>query len=459
MKKLLVISLMLISVNAYSSELFIFKDKAEYRLGKYKSEILGYTDTASAFCNGEETTLVPTLETDKNSWLGSIVQTIKAKEKEIAALDVKKQTTVFMLEKIGESSFEKVAEPKFKSFVETSLNDILKADEEQTKLVAQVAFQNKLFAKGSSTKTAVTAASPCSDLRLLFDKLSTNYKNVLYLNGKDSRTELLLSATNKTGVDINAQSAYLIPSSIDETLYVPEFSSWYINTFEAAPAKMARSASNVAMTLELAADSTYTVSREAPSLFRVDNFKLLSNGEEKTFTLDTQKVEATSELVVYPYQNLTVFKETVFQPKTELYGNMWKVISGKEVFNNVYASVVEGKIRLATGTDKDIAVTRKPIPLTRESDGFFGSKKRMKRGYTIELSNLSNIEKKLTVIERIPLSGDDRITVENIYLNGLQIQNNKEGKLEIPVVLPANATAKYSVTFEIVADKNLEVIF
>jgi hypothetical protein len=170
-------------------------------------------------------------------------------------------------------------------------------------------------------------------------------------------------------------------------------------------------------------------------------------------------VDTESRLAVYPFRSPVVYRETVFTPRSEVYGNKWRVIKDRENFDNVYSTVENGKIRLAAGTDKDISVKRSDLPLTRESDGFFGTKKRMKRGYTIEVSNLSGVSKKLSITDRVPVAADDRISIENAAVNGKKLSPSKDGKLEIITEIAAGGTVKYEVTFELVADKDMDVVF
>ena len=224
-------------------------------------------------------------------------------------------------------------------------------------------------------------------------------------------------------------------------------------------AKSARAAAPMMMAADSVEAEQQVISREAPSQFKITKFLLPSDGRSKKFVLDTANVDVESRLAVYPYASTTVYRETVFTPKTELYGDKWRVVKGKETYENVYAKTDEGKIRLAAGIDKDINIKRKTIPLTRESDGFFGTKKRMKRGFVIEAANISTEAKSFSIIDRVPLSGDDRITVENISVNGQKVQADKDGRLILHVELAAGTAVVYTVTFEIVADKNLDVVF
>lgn len=463
MKAVVVTLAALMCLPAYASEFFLYRDKAEYLTDNHKGGFVGYTDTAKAYCGGEELFLSPLFKEDNNSALGVLAQSIKAKNSELAAADAKIKTAELLLASIGTvGGVDKLSDGRIQNYAEAKYAEISKAEAEIDVIKAELDFLRRQFAQGTDGRTAQGVMEACAELKLVLDKITADYENVLYLDGTGkAKTELLLKAVNRSGVDINADAAYLLPSFLNASLVIPEFNPWYVRSYENMP--MVKNARAASAPLMFAADSAeaeqQVISREAPSQFKITKFALPSDGRAKKFVLDSAEVEAETRLAVYPYASPTVYKETVFTPQTELYGTKWRVVSGSDAYENVYAKMDEGKIRLAAGVDKDINIKRKDIPLTRESDGFFGTKKRMKRGFVIEAANISTEAKSFTIIDRVPVSGDDRITVENVTVNGQKAEADKDGRLVFELDLAAGTVAVYTVTFEITADRNLDVVF
>ncbi|QAR32238.1 DUF4139 domain-containing protein [Geovibrio thiophilus] len=463
MKPVIAILAFLTCANAFAAEFYLHRDKAEYRTGEYKSGVIGYGSAVKAYCGTAEMMLIPSAD-GAEGWLGALAQEIKNKENDYIKAESRKKTAEFMLNSIGEvSSVDKLSDGRLQAYAAARFAEISKAEADMKKAQTEAAGLRALFAKGADSETPLHSPYACADMKLVLDKITADYENVLYIDGKGAATELVLKAVNRSGVDIKAQNAYLLPSYLNEAIAVPQFDPWYVRPFEPVPlAKTARTSAAPLM-FEAAADYSSApspeVSREAPAQFRVKDFTLISDGRESRTVLDRADVEAESRLAVYPFRSPVVYRETVFTPKSEVYGSKWRVSAGREIFENVYASVENGRIRLAAGTDKDISVKRKSLPLTRESDGFFGTKKRMKRGFTIEAANLAGEAKKLNITDRLPVAADDRISIENIMLNGKRIDAAKDGRLEIITELKAGGTAVYTVTFELVADKDMEVVF
>ncbi len=458
MKPVIATLVFLMCAGAFASDFYLYRDKAEYRTGS-TGGVLGYSETLKAYCGESEILTAPSNAPVKGTWLGAIDGEITKNESAYESAEKRKQVAEFMLGSLGEVSYDKLADGKIRKYVTGLFEEISKAEADMKKANEGIEILKALFAKGTDGRYAVRADSSCADLRLVLDKITADYENVLRINGNSAKTELVLKAVNRSGVDIDASNAYLLPSYLNAPINIPQFDSWYVRPFEPVVLSRTMKTSAAPLMTEAADFDASEVTREAPSQFRVTNFKLASSGQETRFVLDSADVDTESRLAVYPFRSPVVYRETVFTPRSEVYGNKWRVIKDRENFDNVYSTVENGKIRLAAGTDKDISVKRSDLPLTRESDGFFGTKKRMKRGYTIEVSNLSGVSKKLSITDRVPVAADDRISIENTVVNGKKLSPSKDGKLEIITEIAAGGTVKYEVTFELVADKDMDVVF
>jgi hypothetical protein len=464
MKMFLTAFAVFFSVSAFASELYLYTDMAEYLTVIPAGGFVGFTESAKVYCAGNEAAPEKGTQYPADCWLCGLMSAMDSLDEKTGRYSAEADTYTLLLDRIDKiSDPAKLYDGKLETYVGSLYAKLLKAKTELTEAARERALKQELFKKGSQVYDPLFVKESCPNTKLLLRGVSADYENMLTLTGDTAKAELVLKAVNRSGVDIRADTAYLLPGSLGEGIWLPEFQPWYVRVYEPYRSeKASRLASAPAAETALfktEAAAAGAVSREAPSVFKISGLNLPSSGNAVRKTLDAKTVKTESRLAVYPYTSDKVFRETSFEVPFEVYGNIWKVVRGRETFENVASRIYEGRTVLAAGCDRDIVVKRKELEIKREKDGFFGGKKRMKRGYIVELSNLSAGEKTVYVIERVPVSADDRVTVENVLINAKPAAIEKEGLLDIEAKLSGGASVKYEITFEIVADKDLNVGF
>ena len=120
----------------------------------------------------------------------------------------------------------------------------------------------------------------------------------------------------------------------------------------------------------------------------------------------------------YPYLNTNAFEVCTFTPKHQIESNLWKIKSGKTIINDRgVGRYSKGKYELYTKKDEDIQIVRKSIVKNERETGIFGTTVRKKDGYVLTLTNKSDKNKTLTLIDRIPTSSNEAIKVKLLSVN------------------------------------------
>ena len=299
---------------------------------------------------------------------------------------------------------------------------------------------------------------------------STNY--VADLVGEEITVTQNLSIVNKSGVDIEANTAMFYYRRANQYVGVTHFSPWVVSKYEPRKKRMYKKAKVSAaamMELSMPADSyaagdvmpAPVVSYEDAREYKIKNLSLPSIGTPLEVQVQTWKSALACEIKAYPYRNTKAFEVCSFTPKYQIDANRWKIKSGNEVINEqATGEYRKGKYQLYTQIEEDIKIVRTPIVKKERETGIFGGTARKKDGFILVLTNKSNKVKKLTLIERIPTSTTSEITAKLLSINSVEKVDYKilkEGKIEMDIMLNANEIKKIEVLFEISYDKDLKV--
>jgi hypothetical protein len=163
----------------------------------------------------------------------------------------------------------------------------------------------------------------------------------------------------------------------------------------------------------------------------------------------------------YPYAHTGAFQVCSFKPEQQIDSNVWKVKEGSVTLNEKARGVYrDGSYKLYTKKDEDIKILRKPIVQKERETGIFGGTARKKDGFVLTLTNKSDKEKTLRLIERIPTSTSDEIEVKLLEISSnekIDYKMLKEGKIEMEIALKPKESKKIEVLFEISYDKDLKI--
>jgi len=197
--------------------------------------------------------------------------------------------------------------------------------------------------------------------------------------------------------------------------------------------------------------------------YKIQNLTLPSTGVPLEVKVMSWKATLTCEVRAYPYVNTRAFNVCSFSPKYQIESNTWKVKSGSKMVNEkTIGEYRKGTYNLYTKVEEDIKIIRKPIVQKERETGIFGGTARKKDGFILTVTNKSDKDKTLTVIERIPTSTTEEIKAKLLGINSEKKVNYKmlkDGEIEMKISLAANETKKIEVLFEISYDKDIKVSY
>ena len=465
--------LLLTSGVTYASTLAVYQDKTFYNYTP-QHNFIGFSQGLSAKCEGTTMALSTMSECPEDEKLCKEFTAIENVEKKL-------QSTVANTKVLAQL----ISLPQPTSFDASSWIESAKLiGEEQSKLLTQERTLKKeslrlqrAFKKKAPTKDAIQTDKICkSELELTipygYVSFSTKYEANI-VDEKEITVTQNLSILNRSGVDIVVDTAMFYYRSAHQYVRPVHFNPWIVSKYVPKPKKMYKTARvQAAPMMEMAmvsndeiggdiVPSAPVASYEDAREYKIQNLTLPSTGVPLDVKVMSWKAALNCEVRAYPYVNRKAFTVCSFKPKYQIDSNSWKVTSGTEVINeNAIGEYRKGTYNLYTKVEEDIKIIRNPIVQKERETGIFGGTARKKDGFTLTLTNKSDKEKTLTVIERIPTSTTEEIKAKLLSINSAKKVNYKmlkDGEIEMKISLAGNESKKIEVLFEISYDKELKV--
>ncbi len=349
-----------------------------------------------------------------------------------------------------------------------------------TALKKEISIKQNNFRKQAPRRMALQTMQVCPDeveINIPYGvSFSTKYEANI-IDDKEVEVKQYLSLLNSSGIDIKVDSANFYYRSAKQYVHPMHFNPWIVSKYVPKPKRMykksmakSRSASAPMMEMvmmdndEMGGDMippTPVASYEDAREYKIQNLTLPSSGEPLDVKVLSWKSALNCELKAYPYANTRAFHVCSFMPKYQIESNRWKIKSSDIVLNeNAAGEYRGGKYNLYTKVEEDIQIRRRPIVQKERETGIFGGTARKKDGFILTLTNKSDKEKTLTVIERIPTSTTEEIKSKLLSVKSVKKVDYKilkDGEVEMHINLVANETKKIEVLFEISYDKDLKV--
>jgi hypothetical protein len=456
---------------SYASSLAVYQDSTFYSYTP-SSNFIGFTQGVSAKCDGSTLSILPMNlcpEEDRlckiSNSLDDIKQDILVNETNTKVLE--KFISLPQPQEIDASAW--IASAKLIGEEQATL---LSAKEALTKSFKQ---EERLFRKQAPYKVAKKTADLCEkelSLTLPYGYVSFSTLYEANIEEKELTVTQKLSIVNRSGIDIEADTAMFYYRSANQYVRPLHFSPWIVSKYVAREKRMYKKVhTNAAPMLEasMVVDSEMggdimpapVASYEDAREYKITNLKIPSTGTALDVDVISWKVPLECEVRAYPYMNTKAFHMCSFTPKYQIDSNTWKVKSGTEVINErAVGEYRKGKYNIYTKVEEDIQILRKPIVKKERKTGIFGGTARKQDGFTLTLTNKSNKVKELTLIERIPTSTSTEIKSKLLSINSkskVDYKMLKDGEVEMHIMLNANETQKIDVLFEISYDKDLKV--
>lgn len=454
---------------SYGSTLNVYKDSAFYTY-KPQSTYVGFAKNIIAKCTTEPLAVVATTacpEDDRLCKLRNSLKFLEEKQQETTA-NIKILQQLLTLPKPASIDGKALIDAaKLSAQEESRLLSLSK------KLQREIVLQENAYKKQAPSKTALKLGSVCDDeveLAIPYGiSFSTRYEaNIV----DDEAVEVTqyLSVLNRSGIDMQADTAHFYYRTARQYVYPVYFSPWIVSKYEPPKAirKMAKSMANprgARMEMSMADVSVNApapvASYEDAREYKVENLTLPSSGEAIDQKLLRYKATLKCELKAYPYANTRAFHVCSFKPKYQIDANQWKINENGILLNDNAAGEYRDDVySLYTKMDEDIKIRRSAIVKRERESGIFGGTVRKKDGFNLFITNKSDKEKTLTLTDRIPTSSTDEINTKLLSVKSAKKVDytlQKDGKIEMRITLAPNEHKKIEVMFELSYDKELKI--
>ncbi|MDM5264587.1 DUF4139 domain-containing protein [Sulfurovum sp. XTW-4] len=459
------LAILLLSGNmSYASSLAVYQDNTFYTFTP-KNNFLGFSKGLKARCGGSTLPMEITTSCPSDDRLCQVMTDLKNVEQKLQAV----QHNSKFLKQLASLPQPTTVDATF--LIESAKelgNAQARLLEEEKGLRQEAEMKESAFDKQAPSRHAIKSVKRCDqelDLTLPYGyvSFSTAYEADIE-DEKEVEVTQYLSITNRSGIDIEADSAMFYYRDAHQTVYPTHFYPWVVRKYEPMPlvakrAKGKREQMDMLMMAEQRAAPS--VSYEDAREYKIDKLVLPSTGVPLEIKVVRWKAPLSCEIRAYPYTNTQAFHVCSFEPKYQIEHNQWKVNSSQELINEkAQGEYREGRYDIYTKVEEDINIVRKPIVNKERETGIFGGTVRKKDGYRISITNKSDKVKTLTLIERIPTSTTEEITSKLLSINSKKkVDYNilKEGQIEIKLTLAPHEMKKIEVLFELSYDKDLKV--
>jgi hypothetical protein len=463
------LSILLLSGSiSYASSLAVYQDYTFYNFTP-KNHFIGFSKGLKAKCEGTTIPLTMVADCPSDNRLCQVLTDLNNAEQKVQAVQ---QNSKF-LGQLASLPQPTTVDANGLIAAAKELGDAqARLLREERRLREDVELKERSFDKQAPSREAIETVKRCDQEVALtipygYVSFSTAYEADIE-DEKEVQVTQYLSITNRSGIDIEAESAMFYYRSAKQYVRPTHFHPWIVSKYEPRPpitakrAKEKRAQMDMLMMAEQReAVAAPTVSYEDAREYKIEKLVLPSTGVPLDVKVLRWKAPLSCEVRAYPYTNTKAFHVCSFEPKYQIDSNQWKVKSFNDVINeNALGEYKDGKYDLYTKVEENIKITRKPIVKKERETGIFGGTARKKDGYRLTITNKSDKVKKLTLIERIPTSTTEEIKSELLSINAKKKVNYKmlkDGQIEMKLTLAPQETKKIEVLFELSYDKDLKV--
>ncbi len=466
MKKYFVFLIIFVSLFAFSSEVRVFNDKVVYIPDK-PSSFIGFNSAVKVVCDNKVLPLKRGIKPPETFSLYKIYVDYLDTLNKISVLE--KQKTLY------DRAFQNL---QFKSNNDFSVffKNAGSYAAKYTKIENEI---KRLKVKLDNLKDRLNSATQdgfpyycdlpknVKSFKLHFKGIYSDVKNKLFIStDNDGYVVKELTLKNSSGIDIVANKFYILNRYAMQYFNVIDFHPWQIKEGveeESYGYMAAEKRKAVARVVPAPDEMAFLTPQQIGSrLYYLENVNLPSDGIERKFNVKKKKVKIKKRLVVYPYENTSVFNEYFFKLPFEIDGNSWEVFAGKESYSNVNGRFDKEKnvYRVFAGVDYSVEVNRERIVNFGKEKGFFSKTKVIKDGYKITIRNIGDKGKHLYVVDRVPISTNEDIKVKEVVVSGVKdYKIGKKGKLVAQVDLKPKQVVKIKVVFTIEHPEDIKISY
>jgi uncharacterized protein (TIGR02231 family) len=372
----------------------------------------------------------------------------------------------------------------------------------KNKIRYQLRVENKNANKPTSEVlvTVSTKGALNADFELNYIVMNAGWRPIYDLRAKDSKSPIQLSykaeVFQNTGIDWNNVDITLSTGNPTQSGYKPDLNPWYVNVYdpqrlEALKARrQALLAARMAEKQVVRARMSRRASFSAKKAKRKRIPKKTNSSTVADFTKVVESTFATKFGISIPYsipsngkpQLVDVKKHTLKTiynrsavPKLDKDAFLMAQLVNWEKFNllsgkaNIYfegtfvgetylnTNNTKDTLAISLGRDKRIIIDRKQVK-EFSSKKFLGSKIKQTYGYEIAVRNTKNEVVELVIEEQIPISKNNKVTVELLEAEGAQVDKTT-GKVTWKLTLQPKQATKVLLKYSIKYPKSKQISF
>ncbi|WP_299456134.1 DUF4139 domain-containing protein [uncultured Microscilla sp.] len=367
--------------------------------------------------------------------------------------------------------------------------------QQKNKIKYQLRVENKNANKPTSEVMVTVSAKSAvnGDFELNYIVMNAGWRPIYDLRAKDSKSPIQLSykaeVFQNTGIDWKNVDITLSTGNPSQSGYKPDLNPWYVNIYQAQvyynkrdayrrrrAAVKAEKKALYAKKSALSAKKSF--SRKPVSTTVADFTKVVESTFATKFDISIpysipsngkpQLVDVKSHTLKTIYNRSAVPKldKDAFLMARLVDWEKFNLLSGKA---NIYfegtfvgetylnANNTKDTLAISLGRDKRIIIDRKQVK-EFSSKKFFGSKIKQIYGYEIMVRNTKNEQVELVIEEQIPVSKNNKVTVELLEAKGAKV-NPTTGKVTWKLTLQPKQSAKVLLKYSIKYPKGKQISF
>jgi len=373
---------------------------------------------------------------------------------------------------------------------------LVKYNKQLKRLRYQLSVENKNANKPTSeVMVTVSAKAPINaNFELNYIVMNAGWRPIYDLRAKDSKSPVQLSykaeVFQNTGIDWNNVDITLSTGNPSQSGYKPNLNPWYVNIYTYYPRKQKSKFYNkrkaddkVASKYEsrtvlagkssgagamfgdkskTVADFTKVVESTFATKFDISlPYSIPSNGRPQLVDIKNHTMKT-----IYAHSAVPKLDKDAFLMAQLVDWEKYNLLSGKA---NIYfegtfigetylnANNTQDTLAISLGRDKRVIIDRKQIKdFSRKK--FLGSNIKQTYGYEIALRNTKSTAINITIEEQIPVSKNNKISVELLDAKGAKV-DPVTGKITWKLTLKPKETKKLYLKYSIKYPKKKQIVF
>jgi len=465
MRKVIAISVLLKAISVVSaSSIDIYLDKSIYRYFP-SNDYIGFISNSSitcgesqietiykSSCSIDNPLCIEYNKIDKISYqISKISYTIKSMDKILNGLNLQKANATLWID-----TSKKIAD------------EYASLQKKRKDMKEELVTLQKSFSRKATSKKALYLNENCKyELKI---KIPSAYIKADYfqeadiLDNNQIKLSKYLTLKNRSGIDIVAKSANIYFKNAYSYINIPKFKPLIVSIQDK---KRVYKSPRVNRMMPMVAKSINrdiiydSIKRDDFRTYKISNLILPSNGKLFKQKISEETLPTKCKNIAYSFISSQVYRVCSFKSSSSIEKSIWRVTEkGKILSEYAKGEYVDNHYVLYAGINNKINITRVNLPDKEKKSGFFGSEIRKRDGYILKITNRSQKSQIVEIIDRIPYSDSDKISVSLKSVEGvISYKMMKYGKIKMLIKIDATTNRDIKVLYELKYKKDITPIY